>query len=244
MPLNNRQLVRDHDLESVYPVSVFGPLANGYFLIYSEVSGKWTNQPNDGWFPIPSVTPLYRTTGSFNVPGNYTGSFAKGNYIKWEQTTTKYGAVLSSTYTSGTVTTVNIIGNQDYQIANAAISGLSFSVAANPLGFPDWFNYIPNLSWTAGTPITGFTISNSIYKTIGNLCSVQYFWNGVAGATVTGVNILIPVNASPSNQDASGFLGIGVNPNPTHADIATNLLRLQCSSLSASRFHASATYKW
>lgn len=109
-----------------------------------------TNQT--GWIPSP-LTWTYASASSFTVAGDVTAILTKGTYLKFTQTTTKYAVVASSSYSSPN-TTVNIIVNTDYTIANAAISNPYYSYAANPQGWPGWFNYNPTRFGYSTLPVS------------------------------------------------------------------------------------------
>jgi hypothetical protein len=212
--------------------------------VRAEIVALETAALSGGWISDP-LPWSYASASTFTVPANLTAVFTKGLRLKWTQTSQKYGVVVASSYPSGTgLTTVSIAVNTDYPLTNAAISANAYSNLDNPRGWQRWFNYSPALTWTAGTAPSSPTINNALFRLDVDSCAVQYFWNGTAGLTVTALTIALPVTAVPTNQDASGFIGINTVPNATHADIAGGLLRLQCTSSSASRFHASALYGW
>lgn len=96
------------------------------------VNGNWT-----GWTGA-NETWTYASASTFTVSGDVTAKYSKGTRLKWTQTTVKYGVVVLSSHSGGT-TTVTILTNTDYTIANAAISANSYSYMVNPQAYPDYF---------------------------------------------------------------------------------------------------------
>jgi hypothetical protein len=196
-----------------------------------------------GWISDPA-TWTYASASTFTVAGDKTAIYAKGARVKWTQTTVKYGVVLSSSYSSPN-TTVTIAVNTDYVITNAVISANYYSNLDEPRGWPGWFNYAATITWTAGTAPTTATISNALYRIVGNTCELQYFFNYTgAGATVTALTINLPVTAVPANQHALASIFVPNGANPTIADISSSTFRVWCTSVSATRFIGSAKFKF
>lgn len=97
--------------------------------------------PLSGWISFPG-TWTFLTASTYTVPGDQTIFLTPGTKIKFDQTTTKYLVVFSSSYSAITgLTTVTIIVNTDYVLANAAITNPFFSYIEMPQGWPDWFNW-------------------------------------------------------------------------------------------------------
>lgn len=94
---------------------------------------------NSGWVAT-SVTWTYASASTFTVAGDVTATYQKGTFLRWKQGGGwKYGVVASSAYAAPN-TTVTTFVNNDYTVANAAITDPWYSYAANPQGFPQWFN--------------------------------------------------------------------------------------------------------
>jgi hypothetical protein len=72
--------------------------------------------------------------------GDQTALFSKGTRLKCFNSSPKYFVVVASSFGAPT-TTVTVTGGTDYSLANAAISANYYSYAANPQGYPGWFNY-------------------------------------------------------------------------------------------------------
>lgn len=157
----------------------------------------------DGW-KYESDTWTYASASTFTISGDKTAEFTKRVKLKWVQTTTKYGVVSSSSYSAGTgLTTVTIMINTDYTIANATITNPFLSLCDNPSGFPDYFNYTPtftNLSVGNGT-LTGR------YTTKGKTCFFN--WKIIFGTTTSVSGLIIyslPVTANFSENVEIGMM--------------------------------------
>jgi len=195
-----------------------------------------------GWTADAS-TWTYASASTFTIAGNVTTTYKPGVKLRWTQTTIKYGTVRSSAY-SAPNTTVTIVINTDYTIANAAITVNSYSYSANPQNFPGWFNYAPTITWTAGIAPSSPTVNLAQYNIQGSMCTVNFFWAGTAGATVTAVTWSLPVTPAPTLQCSNGMINISATPNATYADISASTLRLACTSGSHSRALGNATFSW
>lgn len=131
----------------------------------------------DGWVDDSGNTWTFASASTFTLSGDRTAIFQKGTRLRFTQTTVKYGAVASSAFASST-TTVTIIVNTDYVLANAAISANSYSSAASPDGYPKWFNYAPAATGFSGTP----TVSGR-FQVHNGICSVVVTVDGTSNAT-------------------------------------------------------------
>jgi len=176
-----------------------GPWPNGITsagaITGSNLSGTNTgdNARDTGWTPDTHAW-TYVSASSFKITGfDATAYLKKGTKIQFNQSGVKY-ATLSADATFSSDTTVNIIVNTDYTIANAAITAPYYSYQDSPQGWPDWYNYAP-------TP-TGFTAvvpTNAVYryKTSGSstvTLFVEQGGNGTSNATT--FTIPLPVTAA------------------------------------------------
>jgi hypothetical protein len=141
----------------------------------------------DGWTLDDAATWTYVSATTFTVPGDYTTKFSKGTRIKLTQTTVKYFVVTASSFGSG-VTTVTITGGTDYTLANAAISANYYSYAANPQGYPDWFNYTPTYVGFSADPPS----SSARFSVVGRACSLILV-TGAGTSNNTNFEVTLPV---------------------------------------------------
>lgn len=112
-----------------------------------------------------TTSPLVTLKDVFTINADTTSYMKKGTFLKFTQTTVKYGTIGAISFSSGT-TTVTLITNTDYTLANAAISATYYSNVAYPKGFPIIFNYDPEpIGWSV-VPVTNVQFT---YYTIGNL---------------------------------------------------------------------------
>lgn len=114
-----------------------------------------------GWIPATYVNPAspfdvvpltltYASATTATVPYDITDQIEMGTRCKFTQTTVKYAVVKSASYGAG-VTTITFFENDDYSVANAAITAPYFSQEERPLGFPPYFNFTPDLGAQAGS---------------------------------------------------------------------------------------------
>lgn len=173
-------------------------------LSTKDDSGFVTNYvSSDGWIPAPIIW-VYASASTFTISGDLTGVYTKGVRVRWTQTTVKYGVVASSVYAAG-VTTVTIVVNTDFVIANAAITAQAYSYLDNPPGWPDWFGWVP--TYTAGGTMTLASILTwARYRITGKTCHFVITFNATLGGTASGlVNATAPVTPRPISLSYSVF---------------------------------------
>lgn len=144
----------------------------------------------DGWQPADE-TWTYASASTFTVAGvDVTAKYPKGTKIKWTQTSVKYGVVVNSAFSTNT--TVTIAVNTDYTIADAAISANFYSYQVCPQGYPQWFAFTPNYTWTNG-PTTPTDVAR--YSVSGKTVSLWVKRTGTASGTpTTSCKFGLPVN--------------------------------------------------
>jgi len=185
------------------------PAAN--VIPISDASGKldgWVSADVYGWVNL-GLSATYVSATSFTVVGDYVSYFALGTKIKLTNSTIKYGYILSATY-SAPNTTINLIPNTSYSLANAAITDVKISYASPP-DFPGYLTWTPSIVavTVVGTPtyLGRFKITQSRL----------YFWISMSAttsiATTAGssqCNNLPVFGNYPSNSLTSNSGGVGV----------------------------------
>jgi hypothetical protein len=157
----------------------------------------WQN-PNDTW--------TFATASTFTVPRDITGEIGPGDKIRLTQSATiRYFYVLSAAFSAGS-TTVTIMLNSDYTLANSAITAPGFSHAVAPIGFPDYFNYVP-------TVVTGWSSTTTTlyrYKVAHHMVTLWLVVSGTSNAT--GISIKLPVSGkSNGGFNYEGNYGLATN---------------------------------
>jgi hypothetical protein len=109
------------------------------------VTGDMDVQQDNGW-NLASHPWVYASATSITIPGfNDTAFYKPGVKLKYNDGSVDYGTVLSSSYAGGN-TTVNVVPNADYSIADPggthALTGCYYSYG-NPPDFPDTFAFTP-----------------------------------------------------------------------------------------------------
>lgn len=172
----------------------------------------------DGWKGI-TETWTFASASTITVPTGAASRFQKGDYIKWTQTTVKYGVIVA---VADTLLTIAV--NTDYVVTNAAISAVYISRIANPLGFPDWFSGTPYLSGSGGSAGAfamagakmGFRISGKIvFFAMYGVISNKGSWSGVVQAPIP-----VLANVLSVNYPVTGFI-TPTNTNPVTSSRGT-----------------------
>lgn len=150
----------------------------------------------DGW-QQGSGSWTYASATTITVPAADAAVMPVGTKIKLTQTTAKYFYV---TGISGSVVTVN--GGSDYTVANAAITSPFFSHEANPVGFPQWFNYTVSYTGFSANPthVARFCIT-------GRTCTIDVSGTANGTSNANSFTMSIPVTAATvanANWDTHG----------------------------------------
>lgn len=144
------------------------------------------------WQPIGAAA-TYVSATSFTLAGDHTAYLKIGTKIRLVNSTTKYGYVLSSSYSSPN-TTVNLVPNSSYPLVSGAITNVNISYAEPP-DFPGGLLYTPTYGGFSVDPVMSCRFSIS-----GKTCTVLVGLSGAAGTSNANTfTITPPVNPSNTN---------------------------------------------
>jgi hypothetical protein len=146
--------------------------------------------PTD-WFLL-ATSGTYISASSFSVAGDYTAYLIKGTKFKLTNSGIKYGHVVSSSFGSG-ITTVVIAVNNDYTIANAAISNIYFSYRS-PADFPTIFLYTPTIVGFSALP----SPAKYMYSCNNGFCTLVARPSATGTSNSTSYTISLPFTAKAS----------------------------------------------
>jgi len=143
----------------------------------------------DGWVTV-SDTWTYASASTFTIASvDRTSIYTPGTKLKFTQTSAKYAVVVSSSFSTNT--TVTIAVNTDYVLANAAITAPYYSYQQSPVGFPNFFTYVPTHTGFSAAP-TG-TFKYSLTK---GLCWIMHGGDTPGASSTTAFTVTGPVVAS------------------------------------------------
>jgi len=195
-PISESHINRINDkLTGVDPIvapSLSGTVTGTYTLGGTPtIQGPLTVSPIfygsiDGWI-YSNDTWTYASANTINVPTGAGNRYQVGDKIKWTQTTTKYGVI---TAVSDTLLTIAV--NTDYVVTNAAISYNMYSHQANPLGFPEKFNFTV-VAAGFSTPPTGML---GCYSTVGRMATVSVAMPNTGTSNTTGLSVTSPITCA------------------------------------------------
>jgi hypothetical protein len=163
----------------------------------------------DGWISA-NETWAYASASTITVPSGAAAKYAVGDRIKWTQTGVRYGVIVG---VADTVLTIAV--NTDYVVADAAISLNYYSHQASPVGYPQWFNYVPILSQGASTDIAK-TVTFAKYNLVGRVVTTKVVLMAT-GTGTAGSNILITLPIAGVRGRDYGIIGTGL-----YDDISSN----------------------
>jgi len=170
----------------------------------------------DGWQSVADSW-SYASASTITVPSGAASLYKKGDKIKWTQTTVKYGVVVT---VADTLLTIAV--NDEYTVANAAISSIYVSHSENPIGWPSYFTFSTVHGGYSSAP-TG----KLKYNIQGNrfICDYADATGGTSNATTT--TFTVPVSPVSS---ISMLLKISYKDNGTNSATTGHL---QCTAASA-----------
>ena len=139
-----------------------------------------------GWIPAGTFT--YASAVTITVAAGAASIYQKGDKIKLTQATggVKYFYIISVADALLTIT-----GGSDYALVSEAITTPYYSHVENPLGFPDWFNYVPVLTG-GNSDLSGYDTARFSIK--GRTLSLWFAaitknMSGSAGTTVVSLPV-------------------------------------------------------
>jgi len=188
-----------------------------------------------------SETWVYASANSAQVNLDVSKEYLPGDKIRLVNSSTKYFYVISTSVVDdgngNYTTTINLTGGSDYALANAAISQVFFSRATHAYGFPEWFNWAPALTWTAGTAPSGSPTASFKFAIIGNTLFIDCRATSyTAGATVTVLLVGLPpgITALAGIGSAQGWIStLSTAINASQAFHTTSDFRIYCNSCAA-----------
>lgn len=121
-------------------------------VLLSGTTPVWTAQ--DGWIADVN-TWTFASATSFTIAADASGYLPKGTKVSYNDGAVDYGHVASVAFAAGT-TTVTLITNSDYSIANATLTAPRYSYEAAPQGWPTFFNWAPTLAGWSANPTGNF----------------------------------------------------------------------------------------
>lgn len=157
----------------------------------------------DGWIASP-YTWVYASATSFTVAGvNLTSVFTPGTRISYNDGAVDYGTVASSSFSSDT--TVLLVGNGDYSIANVALTAPRYSNVSNPQGYPGVFTWTTTLTGWSSNP------TNTVYRLAmwNNLVWLHARQVTAGTSSAAAHSGTVPENAPARTLTNMGWLGMG-----------------------------------
>lgn len=210
-------------------------------LVYEGTLAKWlalglnTQVSRDGWSD-PQETWTFASASTFTVPGDQTATYTFGTKLKMTQTSAKYFHVLSSSY-SAPNTTVTVIVQTDYTIANAAISANFYSRQDMPSGFPAQFVYTLVFTGFSADPAGAL----ARFSLAGRVCTVSIRMPNSGTSNTTGFTVTIPITA----RTDAGMVWVGAMGAETdNGAFVTEGFYEVYSAGTTAIFYRSATVAW
>jgi len=189
-----------------------------------EHNADGTHNLNVGWSPVYD-TWAYASATTITVPSGAASLYQKGDKLRLKQ-----GAGYKYYYIVGVADTVlTVTGGSNYTVANAAITDIAISRAANPLDFPGAFSFTttPGGFSAAPTVVTRFFL-------IGSMCCLSY---RIATATasnantftltapITSANVVIYQSAASGTDNGASVsdVQLSINTNTTTVEVLKNV---------------------
>lgn len=205
----------------------------------------------DGW-TTATDTLVWVSANSFKIVAqNRTNIYTKGTRVKFTNNSiTVYGVVISSVFS--TDTTVTLAANTDFSINNSAITNPFYSYQGNPQGYPGWFNFTHNATWSGTPPTTPTTIAQ--FSVIGTQCFYRFMQTNTGAGASNGqitINQPVPSNISSSTYHDSGTSNFSTadNTNPLNNSaqcylFSNTLIYGEIAAISAKAVHLQGFYSF
>lgn len=198
----------------------------------------------DGWIAANeswTYNSVSGINGVINVPAGATNKYARGDRVRFKQGGGyKYFSVIAVA-----ATTLTITGGTDYTLVNAGITDNYYSKSELPVGFPNYFNYTPTLTWTAGVNPAGAPTVLNRFKISGSWVVLNVFQYGfTAGTGVTQVQVSLPVASTGNQSGTFGYLQNSNTPNLSYCQCAASVAYVWCTSVNAERFQVAGCYMY
>jgi hypothetical protein len=181
----------------------------------SSVATSITNL-NDGWRAVTAGT--YASATTITVASGAALIYKKGDKLKLTQTTVKYFYVVTVADTLLTIT-----GGTSFTLANAVITDMFVSHQANPIGFPQWFNYIPVLTGSVSNPVLGSSTIAGKFTIQGELVTCSGIYLVTTGGTFNAGSGTYYVSLPTAGDDTAPSMNMG-----TLFDAGTEDFVLRC----------------
>jgi hypothetical protein len=159
-------------------------------LVRAEVVAIETELLAGGWRAAPGAW-SYPGSGSttITVPAGATSIYSVGDKIKWFQGGQKFAYIVAVASTLLTV--------RGDAVLSGAITANYFSKESSPVGFPQWFAWIPDLTQGLAT-LPGYAYAR--FMIVGRTCNIVLNVDNVAiGGLAGSIKIGLPVPAAISS---------------------------------------------
>lgn len=160
----------------------------------------------DGWIAVSEAW-SYASASTITIPSDGTTKYRKYMKIRFKQG----GGYKYYVSCAVTATLLTIIVNNDYTVANSAITDIAVSFEDAPYGFPTEFAYTPP-SWLNLT-VGNASVNLGHYKIVGAtlIARAALQWGTTTSITGTGIGVALPtgLSASSAYQITNHMVGMG-----------------------------------
>ncbi len=171
--------------------------------------------PNNGWVEVTDSW-TYASASTITIPSDGTATYSRWMKIRFKQG----GNYKFYICTALTATLITVLVNDDYVVANSAITDVAYSFAENPYQFPRHFKYSPvwtNLTLGNGTDESTVTIHNGQV-----FFQVNILW-GTTTSIGGSVTVTLPVTAA-ANYAQITPIGIARYKDATGGNAASGIV--------------------
>lgn len=163
----------------------------------------------NGWIEVYD-TWAYASATTITVPSGATSIYGSGFKIRWKQGGSyKYAYIVTVASTLLTIT-----GGSDYSVANSAITDVAYSIASNPIGFPDYFNWSPTIVGFSSNP------ANGVYRfrVVGKRCDLTISQPSNGTSNATNFTLTLPITCATISNYVAVAVGGFITNNGTDAN--------------------------
>jgi hypothetical protein len=171
------------------------PKLSGSSDYFMDGTGNWGVPSPNGWIPAPGTWTASSDTITITTQAGSTDIYEVGDKLRFKQ-----GGGFKFNYAIAvTDTTLTMTGSTDYGMTTDIITDNYYSKAVSPVGFPQWFNWVPTLTG-GNADLSGYTTAR--FSIVGRTVKIYFNADNMTISGTAGqIIITLPVNASLSLVD-------------------------------------------
>jgi len=184
----------EHSQLGVHDKTKVVDLTTAQTLTNKTLTSPLFNGTVDGWISA-NETWTYASASTITVPSGAAAKYAVGDRIRWKQGAGyKYGVLVA---VADTLLTIAV--NTDFTVATpTAITDNYYSHQISPIGYPQWFNFVPTFTSGGGAFTNAPTVNSARFLINGThfFAEIDYSYHATSGGTGATTIQALPVTST------------------------------------------------